>query len=131
MKTKKIWANLAVSDLERTTKFYTEIGFKPNGTSDELTSFTVGLDDFVIHFFTIDKLQESLKGGLADLQHGNEIVFTLGAYNKGEVDDWEKEIKKAGGKIISSAEEFGEGYYGFDFSDPDGHRFNVFYMEGL
>lgn len=29
MKTKKIWANLGVEDLDRTTKFYTELGFKP------------------------------------------------------------------------------------------------------
>ena len=28
-------------------------------------------------------------------------------------------------------EEFGKGYYGFVFADPNGHRFNVFYMEGL
>jgi catechol 2,3-dioxygenase-like lactoylglutathione lyase family enzyme len=28
MKPKKIWANFAVDDLERTTKFYTALGFK-------------------------------------------------------------------------------------------------------
>lgn len=51
MKTKEIWANLTVEDLERTTKFYTELGFKSNGASEELTSFFVGKNDFVIHFF--------------------------------------------------------------------------------
>ena len=51
MTAKKIWANLAVSDLGRTTKFYTELGFKPNGRSGELTSFRVGEGDFIIHFF--------------------------------------------------------------------------------
>ena len=131
MKTKQIWANLAVSDLERTTKFYTEVGFKPNGSSNELSSFTVVEDHFVIHFFIKDKLKTALKGELADLQHGNEVVFTLAAESKKEVDNWEKEVNRAGGKIISRPEEFGEGYYGFDFADPDGHRFNVFYMEGL
>ena len=54
MKTKKIWANLGVENLERTTKFYSELGFKPNGASKELTSFFVGEDDFVIHFFLKD-----------------------------------------------------------------------------
>jgi predicted lactoylglutathione lyase len=131
MKTKQIWANLAVSDLEQTTKFYTGIGFKPNGASNELTSFTVGEDDFVIHFFIKDKLKTALKGELADLQHGNEVVFTLAAESKKEVDNWKKEVNREGGKIISKPEEFGEGYYGFVFSDPDGHRFNVFYMEGM
>ena len=33
MKPKRIWANLTVEDLERTTKFYTELGFKFNGAS--------------------------------------------------------------------------------------------------
>lgn len=29
MNPKMIWSNLAVSDLERTTKFYTELGLSP------------------------------------------------------------------------------------------------------
>ena len=58
----------------------------------------------------------------------SEIMFTLSAETKDEVNDWAKEVEQAGGKIISSPEEFGEGYYGFVFADPDGHKFNVFYM---
>ena len=133
MKTKQIWSNLAVSDLERTTKFYTELGFKPNNShkSKELTSFLVGDDNFIMHFFIKNKLKTELKGELADLKHGNEVLFTLAAASKDEVNQWEKNVKKAGGNIISKPEEFGEGYYGFVFSDPDGHKFNVFYMEGL
>lgn len=134
MNPKKIWANLAVSDLKRTTKFYTELGFKPNGpnTSKELTSFMVGKIDFIMHFFLKDVLKTNVKSlEIADSHSVNEIVFTLSAESKDQVDNWAKEIEKAGGKIISRPEEFGEGYYGFDFADPDGHRFNVFYMEGL
>ena len=133
MKTKQIWSNLAVSDLERTTKFYTELGFKPNNShnSKELTSFFLGDDNFVMHFFIKDKLKTGLKGELADLKHGNEVLFTLAAASKADVNQWEKEVKKAGGNIIFKPEAFGEGYYGFVFSDPDGHKFNVFYMAGL
>ena len=131
MNPKKIWSNLAVSDLERTTKFYTELGFKPNGSSEELTSFLVGEDDFVMHFFLKDILKTSIKGEIADSQKVNEVIFTLSAKSKAQVDNWEKEVERAGGKIISRPEEFGKGYYGFVFADPDGHRFNVFYMKGL
>ena len=131
MKTKKIWANLGIADLERTTRFYTEIGFKPNGSAKELTSFTVGDDNFVINFFLNDILETAIKGKLADVQNGNEIIFTLGAESQNEVDSWEREVSRAGGSIISRPEEFGEGYYGFVFADPDGHRYNVFYMEGM
>lgn len=131
MKAKKIWANLGVDDLERTTKFYTVLGFKPNGSSKELTSFLVGEDDFVIHFFLKDSLKSSIKGEIADLKYGNEVVFTLSAGSKEEVGNWEKEVRNAGGTIVSQAEEFGKDYYGFVFTDPDGHKFNVFYMPGL
>ena len=128
MKPKKIWANFAVQDLERTTKFYKELGFKSNGSSQELTSFFVGEDDFVIHFFLKDILQPNMKGELADLKKENEIIFTLSADSKEEVDAWENEVAKAGGTIVFKAEEFGKGYYGFVFADPDGHKFNVFFM---
>jgi uncharacterized protein len=131
MNPKKIWSNLAVSDLDRTTKFYTELGFKPNGkhsVTKELTSFLVGEDDFVMHFFLKDILKTSMKAEIADSQNVNEVLFTLSAETKDEVDQWANEVEAAGGKIISKPETFGKGYYGFVFADPDGHRFNVFYM---
>lgn len=68
---------------------------------------------------------------MVDLKTGNEVVFTLSAGSKIDVDAWAVEVEKAEGEIVSRPEEFGEGYYGFVFRDPDGHKFNVFYMEGL
>lgn len=131
MNPKKIWANLAVSNLDRTTEFYTAIGCKPNGASAELTSFIIGENGFVINFFLEEQLQTAMKGELADLQSGNEIIFTLGAASRSEVDNWALDVTNAGGKIISPPEEFGKGYYGFIFTDPDGHKFNVFFMEDM
>ncbi|WP_207532989.1 VOC family protein [Desertivirga arenae] len=128
MKPKKIWANLTVKDLDRTTGFYTKLGFKSNGASKKLTSFFFGEDAFIIHFFLEEILKSNVKGEVADLKYGNEIIFTLSADSKEEVDEWEREVKDAGGTIISEPEEFGPGYYGFVFTDPDGHKFNVFYM---
>ena len=128
MKPKRIWANLAVNDLEQTTHFYTQLGFRFNGRSKDLTSFKIGDDDFVLHFFLKDVLLGNVKGRLADPHQGNEVVFTLSAESKEEVDQWEKAVEEAGGTLVSQAEEFGEGYYGLVFLDPDGHKFNVFYM---
>lgn len=128
MKAKKIWGNLAVDDLERTSRFYSHLGFRSNGASEDLTSFFFGEDELVLHFFLKDPLRSGMKGKLADLQQGNEIIFTLSADSREEVDLWEKEVENAGGTLISRAEEFGKGYYGFVFTDPDGHRFNVFHM---
>ena len=128
MHPKKIWANLAVSDLDRTTQFYTELGFKSNGASKDLTSFFMGDDDFIIHFFLKEVLKTNTSLDLVDPAKENEIIFTLSAETKDEVNNWAKEIEPAGGKLISKPEAFGEGYYGFVFADPDGHKFNVFFM---
>jgi predicted lactoylglutathione lyase len=128
MKTRKIWANLAAEDLERTTEFYTRLGFKANGRSRDLTSFKVGEDDFVLHFFLKDVLLSNVKGQMADPKQGNEVVFTLSADSREEVVQWETAVEAAGGTLVSRAEEFGQGYYGLVFLDPDGHKFNVFYM---
>jgi predicted lactoylglutathione lyase len=128
MKSKAIWANFSVQDLDRTTNFYKQLGFKPNGSSNQLTSFFFGEQNFIIHFFLKDILEPAMKGPISDPKAGNEIIFTLSADSKGEVNNWEKEVREAGGTVVSKPEEFGEGYYGFVFADPDGHKFNVFHM---
>ncbi|HYD21588.1 MAG TPA: VOC family protein [Flavipsychrobacter sp.] len=129
MTPKMIWANFTVSDLERTSRFYTALGFKANGTfNKDLCSFFFGEDKFIIHFFLKDVLQSNVKIEIGDAHQANEIIFTLSAETKEEVDSWAREVEAAGGSIVSAPEEFGEGYYGFVFADPDGHKFNVFHM---
>jgi len=128
MQTKRIWANFGVEDLTRTTTFYKQLGFKHNGESNQLTSFFFGEENFIIHFFLKDVLQPAMKGQIVDTKTGNEIIFTLSADSREEVNSWEKEVREAGGTIVSKPEEYGKGYYGFVFADPDGHKFNVFHM---
>lgn len=129
METKQIWANLAVKDLERTTRFYTELGFKPNGRSEKLSSFCIGDSNFIIHFFVKEQLEKFVPK-IADLSNGNEIIFSLSAKTKEEVDKCSEEVKKAGGEIFLEPTEY-ELVYTFGFSDPDGHKFNVLYCPGM
>ncbi|PTT19174.1 glyoxalase [Flavobacterium sp. HMWF030] len=131
MKTKKIWANMGVENLDRTTKFYTELGFKPNGhnTNDELRSFIFGDENFIIHFFVKQQLEKFVPK-VADLSTGNEIIFSISAKDKEDVDQWAEEVRKAGGKIFLEPSKYQQGYT-FGFSDPDGHKFNVLYWPGM
>jgi predicted lactoylglutathione lyase len=134
MKPEKIWANLSVKDVERTHEFYKTLGFKPNGAFPneyELASFLVGVNDFVIHFFSRDSVQfmKSIGGEIADLNQGNEIIFTLSADSKEEVEKWAKEVEKAGGTVFSKPQNIqaNKDWCGCGFKDPDGHKWNVFY----
>ncbi|ESU27129.1 glyoxalase/bleomycin resistance protein/dioxygenase [Flavobacterium limnosediminis JC2902] len=131
MEPKMIWANLVSKDLDRTTKFYTALDFKANCIpTDELTSFIFGKDKFVINFFTQERFESSAKSEAANLEKQNEIIFSLSAESKEEVDQWYLKVKKAGAKIYSEPEKFEKGYT-FGFEDPDGHKFNVLYWPGM
>ncbi|MDN3689778.1 VOC family protein [Cyclobacterium jeungdonense] len=134
MNPKRIWANLAVADVERTKEFYLNLGFKLNGRpSNELVSFFFGEGDFIIHFFEKKRLKLSLEGEVADVSQGNEVMFSLSVESKEEFDQWIAEIKKSGGKISfdsnNDRKKFYDenGFYVCVFADPDGHKFNLLY----
>lgn len=129
MEAKQIWANVAVKDLERTTLFYTRLGFKPNGRSAALTSFRFGENGFILHFFLKEQLEKFVPQ-LADQSSGNEIIFSLSAESAEEVDQWATSVRQAGGTILREPAPYEQGYT-FIFSDPDGHTYNVLYWPGM
>ena len=75
MNTKMIWANLPVKDITRTTKFYTDLGFKPNTPNNdpELASFLFGEDNFVIHFFTHNRFTSGLFGEIVNTRQTDPL----------------------------------------------------------
>lgn len=132
MEPKMIWANLASADLKRTTEFYTQLGFREsdNNTSPELSSLIFGQNNFVINFFKKSRLEDFMNGKIVNPEMGNEIIFSLSAKNKEEVDQWYENVKNTGGKIVTEPQNYELGYT-FVFSDPDGHKFNILYWPGM
>jgi uncharacterized protein len=138
-KVKMIWANLAVKDTNRTREFYKALGFKPNGGHDGgevLASFLFGDNDFVIHFFRADHLREAIETELTDTRLSNEVIFSISANGRAEVDEWAEKVREAGGTVFSEPKEFtpkgsSETFYSCGFADPDGHRFNALDTSGM
>jgi predicted lactoylglutathione lyase len=129
MEPKSIWANLVSNDLERTTQFYVALGFRHNGKSNELTSFFFGQSKFVINFFTKERLGKDVNGNISNPED-NEVIFSLSASSKEEVNNWAEKVKSTGGTIFSEPQNYEEGYT-FGFADPDGHKFNILYWPGM
>ena len=129
MEPKFIWANLASSDLEKTTQFYTALGFESNGKMNEGTSFFFGQNKFVINFFTAERLNKDVNGNIG-IPKDNEVIFSLSATSKEEVNNWVEKIKSAGGTIFSDPQDYEKGYT-VGFADPDGHKFNILYWPGM
>ncbi|KAF2333256.1 VOC family protein [Flavobacterium daemonense] len=131
MKTRMIWANLVSHDLQKTIKFYSDLGFKQNGKeTEELVSFSFGENNFVINFFIPKRFDNALRGKSTDTKTENEIIFSVSADSRENVDEWYEIVKKAGATIFSEPENFQQGYT-FGFSDPDGHKFNFLYWPGM
>ena len=131
MKTKMIWANLVSNDLQQTIQFYTDLGYKQNGqNTEEIVSFSIAENNFIINFFPTDRFKTALKGNLANSRNENEIIFSLSAESIEEVDLWYEKVKKAGATIFSEPENYQLGYT-FGFADPDGHKFNFLYWPGM
>ena len=129
IRNRMVWANLPVADVGRTRKFYESLGFKLNGAhkNGHLVSFFAGRDDFIMHFFREDMFEEASEGNAADLSRGSEIMYTIGANSRREVDTWAEQVIDAGGSMFAEPAEMQNGWYGCGFADPDGHKWNVFY----
>jgi len=131
MPAKKIWANFSVKDAKRTKDFYMNLGLKPTSFNSDpkLASFLFSDEPFIIHFFEQGTGIDNYINGVAD--NKNEIIFTLSADTEQEVREWESKVKAAGGKIFQKLKRDENGYYGFGFEDPDGHRFNILLLDNM
>lgn len=66
---------------------------------------------------------------VADSWQDTEVLFSLGANSKDEVDEFAMKAERAGGTVFSKPVEKAGWMYGCGFADLDGHRWNALYMD--
>ncbi|WP_180322369.1 VOC family protein [Mesobacillus foraminis] len=57
------------------------------------------------------------------------MLFSLGANSREEEDEMALKAEGTGGSVVSRPDDQGGWMYGCGFADPDGHRWNVLYMD--
>lgn len=127
-----IWLNLPVKDLAHSVKFFTEMGLARNpgpGNSENSASFTIGEKKVVLMLFSQEVFSGFTNNALADTANGTEVLFSLGATSRDEVNDMANRAKAAGGTVFAEPRESNGFMYGCGFCDPDGHRWNVLFMD--
>ena len=130
--TNDIWLNLPVKDLAKSIHFFTQIGFQHNpgpGNTAHSASFLVGDKKVVLMLFAQDMFAGFTRHGLTDTAQGTEVLFSLGAVNRQDVDNYAKNAKAAGGTVFAEPGESNGFMYGCGFCDPDGHRWNPVFMD--
>ncbi|WP_432352897.1 VOC family protein [Sporosarcina sp. A2] len=128
----ELWLNLPVRDPERAKVFYTQLGFRLNeqyASQDGSFSLIVGDNQVVLMFFPESTFKGFDGNAVSDSCLGTEVLFSLGANSRDEVDEFALKAELAGGTVFNKPGEKDGWMYGCGFADPDGHRWNALYMD--
>jgi uncharacterized protein len=127
---KMIFVNLPVSDLARATTFYQAIGATKNEQfSDETASCMVFSETIHAMLLTHDKFRQFTPKKIADARTSSEVLICLSAESRNAVDDMVGRAKAAGGAADPSPKQDFGFMYGRSFEDPDGHIWEVMWMD--
>lgn len=129
--TKQIWLNLPVKDVKKSKVFFDKIGFsfyEENETAQS-ACMIVGDKNFVVMLFEEAVFGAFLQNKITDTKSSSEILISIDAESRDEVDVWAQKVVEAGGVVFSKPTEIQGWMYGCGFADLDGHRWNVLYMD--
>ena len=130
--TKEIWLNLPVKDVQRSKAFFLAIGFsfnEPRSTGDDMACMLAGEKNFVVMLVREAMFAGFSKNNLTDTSQSSEILISYDAETREEVDAIAKKVVAAGGIMFADPGENQGWMYGCGFSDLDGHRWNILYMD--
>ena len=123
-----IFVNLPVRDLAASRRFYTSLGFGVNEqfSDDEVVCITVS-DTIIVMLLTERRFATFITTQIADARTTTEVLNGLSAETRAEVDELVERALAAGGTAREPIED--GGMYGRSFTDPDGHVWEVIYMD--
>jgi len=129
--TKQIWLNLPVKEVAKSKIFFDKIGFSFNEQNSTAHSacMLVGDHNFVVMLFEESMFGDFIQNKITDTQSSSELLISIDAESRKEVDEFAQKVIDAGGVVFSKAAEIQGWMYGFGFADLDGHRWNVLYMD--
>jgi predicted lactoylglutathione lyase len=129
--TKEIWINLPVKDVGKSKEFFSRIGFTPDEkhTSPDMACFKIGEKNMSVLFFAAETFKNFTKSEISDTKAGAEVLISFDAESREEIDEMARKVFDAGVTIFSEPAEIQGWMYGFAFSDLDGHRWNMLYMD--
>ena len=129
---KEFWLNLPVKDIKRSKEFFSKLGFKfntKNGNTDTSACMLLGDKNVVVMLFEEPQFKGFTNNPVADTGKGTEVLLSFDAQSKEEVDEVIQKAVDAGGQSSHKPSPLRGPMYGSIFTDLDGHRWNVLYMD--
>ena len=127
--TAQIIVNHAVKDLKRSIAFFTELGFRfdPRFTNEQGACLVIG-EGHNVMLLTEDFFSTFTKKQICDPKKQTEAILALSVESKAQVEDLVKKAMTAGAAKSGEVQDSGF-MYQHGFEDPDGHLWEVFYMD--
>jgi predicted lactoylglutathione lyase len=107
-----LWLNLPVREPERAKEFYTQLGFRLNeqySSQDGSFSLIVGDNQVVLMLFPESTFLGFTGNAVANSWQGTEVLFSLGANSRDEVDELALKAVRAKGSVFSKPGEMAVG----------------------
>jgi uncharacterized protein len=129
---KKIYVNLPVTNLEKSTAFYETLGFIKNSDfSNNDASCVVWSDNILFMLLKHDFYQKFLQGKtITNTQTSSGALLALEMSSREDVDKFANTAKDNGGSFFEAEPNKGLDFmYGLEVSDPDGNTIEPFFMD--
>jgi uncharacterized protein len=126
----KIFVNLSTKDLDRAKEFYTKLGFTINPQfTDEKAACVVISEDIYAMILREEFFKTFIPGKeIADATKSTEVLVALSADSKEKANEIADKALAAGATKLREPEDHGF-MYTRSFNDPDGHIWEVFWMD--
>ena len=126
---RKLFVNLAVADLPRSMQFFGKLGFSFNPKfTDANAACMIVSDEAYVMLLTEPFFRTFTRREPCDTSRQTEGLFALSCATRAEVDELVQTALAAGGTPAMDAQDHGF-MYARSFYDPDGHHWEVFWMD--
>ena len=125
-----IFVNLPVADVKRSTAFYEAVGATKNPQfSDDSTSCMVISDTIFVMILTHEKFRQFSPKAIPNAHETAQVLLALSADSREAVDNMTAKAGAQGVKLDPCPRQDYGFMYGRSFEDPDGHIWEVMWMD--
>ena len=126
-----IFVNLPVTDLEKSKAFYEAVGAANNPAFTDDTAACMVVEEGSIHvmLLTHEKWATFTSKAIPDAHTTAQVLICVSADSRDAVDGQVDKAVKAGGKADPTPTQDYGFMYGRSFEDPDGHIWEVMWMD--
>jgi predicted lactoylglutathione lyase len=128
---KMIFINLPVTDLDRSVAFYEAVGARKEPKfSNDAAAMMVFSETISVMLLTAPFYSTFTSKPIADAHQSSQVLLCLSADSVEEVDATIDKAGAAGGVADPSPkQDMGGLMYGRSFEDPDGHHWEIMWMD--